>query len=210
MLSGFVSEPLLLEVQLANEQAGLFPFVTIYDEAGASVAGFLLSDRGGGLYQVEWPLPTLGQFTARFLTYSDLALTVRTNDEPGIADIRIEDRAADNALIAGAVWDVQRAAHVASGSFGEGVIAAAGHAGLHSVIDGGAGVPNVPHNTNNNLISSRLRIFPSKALADAATMGAADAADGEILRLFFDNASYTAGNAAATVQILTNFVRTSS
>lgn len=208
--TGDVGQSILLELQLEDEAAGLFPQVTIYTDGGAVEAGPLdLADRGGGLYQVSWTA-TEGQFSARFLTFSDAAHTTRTNHEPGLSHLEITDRDAANVAIAGAVWDEDKGAHVLPGSFGEATIAAAGHAGLHCVLDGGDGLPNIPHNTNNNMTSARLRIFATAADAAAATMGAADGADGEILRLFFDSATYNAGNATASPEVLANFLRTSS
>ena len=63
---------------------------------------------------------------------------------------------------------------------------------------------------NNNLTAARLRLFASKAAADAATLGAADGADSEILRLNIDSASYAAGNATPALEVLTDMRRTSS
>lgn len=109
-----------------------------------------------------------------------------------------------------AVWDAAKSGHVVAGSFGEAVVAAAGHAGLHCVLDGGAGAANIPDDGDNNLVSARLRIFATKALADAAALGAVDGADGELLRLNIDLASYTAGNQTPNIQRLVSMRRTSA
>ncbi len=91
MILGNTGEPLLLELLLADETGGLYPRVTIYDENGIVVAGPLdLDDRGDGLYQTEWPSPSLGQFSAVFLVYEDAAHTIRSDHEPGLEHLKIE------------------------------------------------------------------------------------------------------------------------
>lgn len=207
--TAFVGEPLLLNLRLASEVAGRFPQVTIRDSSGTTVAGPLnMTDQGGGLYQAIWVSPVLGQYEAGYLTYTDAGHTTRSIDEPASDDIFVSDAAADVADIADAVWEEAAADHVTDGTMGVLQVAAGGHAGANSVLDGGAGVPNIPHNSNNNLTSARLRIFANKAAADAATLGAADGADGEIIRLNFDVANYTNGTTTAVPEILINALRT--
>jgi len=105
-----------------------------------------------------------------------------------------------------AVWDAAKTGHIASGSLGEALTLAAAHAGVDVVLDGGAGNPSVQHDADNNLTTARLRAFASEALASAATLGAADGADGE-LRRFDVSASYANGNASPTIKVLTDMVR---
>lgn len=116
----------------------------------------------------------------------------------------------DAASVTAAVWDAAKSAHVLSGSFGEAMVAAAGHAGLHCVLDGGSGAASLPHDSNNQLTAARLRIFADKATADAATLGAADGADGELIRLFIDSAIYNAGSLAAVPTVLAALRRTAA
>lgn len=57
--------------------------------------------------------------------------------------------------------------------------------GLHhdnSVTDGGFGFPSIQRDSGKRLLTLRRRVFASKAAAIAATLGAADNADGEIFR----------------------------
>lgn len=204
LVRGRVGEALLLNLRLQSETAGLFPQVTLTDDTGATVTTIDMTDIGGGLYQAEWASPTLGQFEAGYLTYTDAAHTTRSNDLAGGDDVLITDASAD----AGLVWERQQADHVTDGSFGQAMALVAGHAGKNAVLDGGPGQPNVPHNVSNNLISCRLRVFATAAQAAAATLGAADGADGEILRTTFDSANYVAGSLTATPQVLANFLRT--
>ena len=206
LVKGRVGEALLLNLRLQSETAGLFPQVTITNDAGVTVTVIDMTDVGGGLYQAEWASPTLGQFEAGYLTYTDAAHTTRSKDLPGGDDILITDASAD----AGLVWDRQQADHVTDGSFGQAMALVAGHAGKNAVLDGGAGVPNVPHNGNNNLTTCRLRVFATAAEASAATLGAADGADGEILRSTFDSTNYVSGSLTAVPEVLANFVRTVS
>jgi hypothetical protein len=208
-MQGYTGEALLLELQLADEVAGLFPRVTIYSSAGAIQAGPIdLADRGGGLYQVEWLVPVAGQFSARYLTYSDALHTTRTMHEPGLDSVRIDDRALDAVVIAAAVWDAAMAAHSTDGSFGLALISAANDAGVFVLWDGGAGTPNASYNANNNLTSGRSRIFPNLAARDAATPGAADGADGEIKAFFWDEATYTPASTVGVVpELLRQFKR---
>ena len=145
-------------------------------------------DRGAGLYQVNWTA-TLGQFSAKYLTYIDAGHTTQANYEPALSRVRILDAETE----AQRVWLVEMADVVAAGTQGEALAAVAGHAGRNTVLDGGAGIADVVHDvTNNQLQSARLRVFATKAAADAATLGAADGADGELFRLVFDVANYIA------------------
>ena len=105
-----------------------------------------------------------------------------------------------------AVWDAAKTGHIAAGSLGEAVTLAAAHAGVDVVLDGGAGFASVQIDADNNLIGARLRAFGSSALANAATLGAADGADGELKR-FDVTANYVNGNATPTVKVLTDMVR---
>ena len=105
-----------------------------------------------------------------------------------------------------AVWDAAKTGHIAAGSLGEAVTLAAAHAGVDVVLDGGAGFSSVQIDADNNLIGARLRAFGSSALANAATLGAADGADGELKR-FDVTANYVNGNATPTVKVLTDMVR---
>lgn len=155
MILGVPGEPLLLELVLADEAAGLFPQVTIYDEAGAIEAGPLdLADRGGGLYQVEWAAPVVGQFSAVFLTYSDAAHTTRTDHEPGLDHLRIEDWSS----IADAVLDEDLSTHVTLGSNGLAQVLQHYAGAIH--IDTGSGLPGTsyPRGTEE---------YPVSNLADA-------------------------------------------
>lgn len=204
-VSGYVGDSVLLELQLDDRLPGLFPQVTLYTSTGAVEATLDLLDRGAGLYQVNWPA-VLGQFSAVFLTYTDAAHTTLANYDPAISRVRILDAEAE----AQRVWLVETADVVTAGTQGEALAAMAGHAGRHTVLDGGAGVPDIVHDvTNNQLQSARLRVFASKAAADAATLGAADGADGELLRLVFDVANYVAAPTSTPANVVLQNARRS-
>jgi len=115
----------------------------------------------------------------------------------------------DASEVAAAVWSAAKTGHVISGSFGEALVASSGDAGLNTVLDGGPSLPDIPH-ADNNLTSARLRIFATANAATAATNGAPDGADGELLRLNFDLADYGDGSIATVPKILKNALRTSS
>lgn len=198
---------MLLHLLLSDGVAGLFPQAEVEDTGGTPIAGspFDLTDLGGGSYALHPSAPAAGDYIVTFKTYTDaghttLSTAYRFKDE----QVFVRDATAD------AVWDAAKTAHTTAGTFGEAVIAAAGHAGLHAVLDGGSGSANAPHNSNNNLTSARLRIFKDKVDADAATLGAADAADGELLRLNVDLASYVAGSVTVSPEVLASMRRTSA
>lgn len=108
-----------------------------------------------------------------------------------------------------AVWDSLKTSHISAGSLGEALALAAAHAGVDVVLDGGSGNASIQHDADNNLTAARLRAFASSGLASAATLGAADGADGEF-RKFDIAASYTNGNASPTIKVLTDMVRVTS
>lgn len=64
---------------------------------------------------------------------------------------------------------------------------------LYHVLDGGDGSPNVTLDAQGLMTHGRLRIFLTAAAAAAATMGAADDADGEIASTTFDTTAAVAG-----------------
>lgn len=195
----------LFTMTVEDGNTGLFPRVRVYDDAGAFVQAVDLSHVGFGKYQApaNATLP-LGKYGLLFLVYTDAGHTVLSADyAQGDGQVTVIKATADD------VWDEAIADHVLIGSTGEALLATAGHAGLHGVLDGGSGSPAIPHNTNNNLTTCRLRIFATKALADASTLGASDDADGELLRLNVDLANYMAGSLTAVPEVLTSIRRTS-
>lgn len=207
----YVGEPLLLNLRLSSEIAGLFPQVTITDATGTVAAGPIdMGDEGGGLYQATWTPTTVGQYEAGYLTFSDAAHTTRTIDKATSDDVVVSDRAADLSAITGGVWEELASAHTVDGTMGALQVVSGGHAGANAVLDGGAGSPNIPHNTNNNLTTCRLRIFATAVDASSATLGAADGADGEIMRATFDATNYVPGSLSAVPELLANFLRTVS
>jgi hypothetical protein len=108
-----------------------------------------------------------------------------------------------------AVWDAAKTGHIGAGTLGEAMALAAAHAGVDVVLDGGAGFAAVQVDPDNNLTGARLRAFASSILATAATLGAADGADGEFKR-FDVTANYVNGNATPTVKVLTDMLRTTT
>lgn len=175
MILGVVGQPLLLDLVLADEAAGLFPQVTVFDDAGAVQTGPLdLADRGGGLYQVEWAVPVAGQFSAVFLTYTDAAHTIKAEYEAGLSHIRIETWES----VADAVLDADVQDHLNAGSVGEAILLAAGHAGLYVRDDA------LTYDAEDRPLTFRRRIFPNEATAIASTPGATG--EGEIVTLLVD------------------------
>lgn len=53
---------------------------------------------------------------------------------------------------------------------------------INSVTDGGAGAASIVYDSGKRLTSARVRVFASAAAANAAVLGAANGADGEIAR----------------------------
>jgi hypothetical protein len=204
---------IILSLKAENRQAGLFPQAAVYDDAGAQIAGspFNLSDGGNGRYSLTIPTPgVVGEvYEVDFTIFTDAGYTTIATGlgHPGGDIIYVIDT---DTMSAVTMWTLAKSGNAPPGSFGEALVAAAGHAGLHAVLDGGVGFPNIQVNGNNNLTQARLRIFEDKAAADAATLGAADGADSELLRLFIDLADYAAGAAAPTIQVLANMRRTSA
>lgn len=197
---------ILLGLALPDGTANKFPRAVIRDGVGTEQTGApinspvdLLHVADGKYQATTTALATAAPLSVLYITYDDAGHTVKST-KFGVKDedLRIVDPIADQ------VWDELKAGHVTAGSFGEAVTAAAGHAGLHAVLD------NVAHNANNSLTAARLRVFGNKAAADAATLGAADDDNGEILRLKVDSAGYSGVSAAVALEVLSNLRRTSS
>lgn len=181
---------------VADGTTGLSPTAETFS-GGVSVDGpFALTDQGGGLYNTTRSAPAAGD-------YSGL-IVAGVGFERSSYNLRVRDPVADQ------VWDASRSAHAVVGSFGEALIAAAGHAGMHVRLDGGAGFANIQDDGDNNLTSARARIFATAAAEAAATNGAADGADGELVRLNVNVATYAAGNQTPTIRRLLNMSRSSA
>jgi hypothetical protein len=175
VIFGLTGEDLLLELQTDDELAGLFPQVSIFDGAGSVFVGPLnLADRGGGLYQVDWSSPTAGQFSARFLTYTNVGHTVRSDHEPVVEHLRVEDWKG----VVDAILSETAADHIVSGSVGEALLIASAHAGLHVRDDA------LTYDANNRPLTLRRRIFADKTGAEASTAGGTG--EGEIITLTID------------------------
>lgn len=115
--------------------------------------------------------------------------------------------------VADVVLDELLAGHVVSGSLGAAIsdilsgvtltyalaLQTAGLLHLNSKIDGGAGQPAVQY-TGDVATGARLRVFASKTDADNSVAGAADDADGEILR--FDVVATVSGGKMATYKLV--------
>jgi hypothetical protein len=197
MIQAETGSDVLLTLALKDGSVGESPTAQVLDDAGVAIAGspFALVDRGDGLYQATFAAPAVGDYSVLFET---------TGFETVSEQLRVRAPVADQVL------DEALSGHASAGSVGEALLAAAGHAGLHAVLDGGDGAPSIPHDLNNQLTAARLRIFGDKAAADAATLGAADGADGELLRLFVDAATYNAGSLSAVPTVLAAIRRTSA
>ena len=173
MILGVVSQPVLLTLVLADEAAGFFPQVTVYDDTGAIDTGPIdMSDRGGGLYQATITASaTAGDFSAVFLTYQDALHTTRSEHEAATEQLRIEDWQA----VTDAVLDESLSAHLGAGSVGEALLAAFGDAGGHVRDDA------LTYDGNSRPLTLRRRIFASAAAAAASTPGSTG--EGEIMTI---------------------------
>lgn len=91
MILGTVAQPLLLELALADRDSGVFPRVSVFDAAGASVTTLPMSPVAGfpGLYHATWASPAAGHYSAAFEVFSDAPRTVLSDHEPGVEHIRV-------------------------------------------------------------------------------------------------------------------------
>lgn len=138
-----------------------------------------------------------GQYRVRFTgsnnNISDVAnlnqVSLLPQNSAGL--IRVEDVAA--ADIAAAVLEKVVNDHIGvAGSLAEAIAIIRGGRLWH-VLDGGSGTANVTLDAKSLMLSGRLRIFATAVAAAAATMGAADGADGEIASTTFTTAAAVAG-----------------
>ncbi len=196
MITAFIGSNYTVTSSLKDGTTGAIRTLTVFNGAAVVQGPTVMTDRGSGRYDYTAASPaTAGYYqllieTPGFETVSDVLLV--------------------SADFASQILDEALSGHVTIGTVGEALAAAAGHAGLRVVLDGGPGVPNIPHSSDNQLTTARLRVFATDAAVAAATMGALDGADGELLRLNVDVASYQPGNANASPAILTNMRRSRS
>lgn len=197
MIEAETGGDVLLTLALKDGSTGEAPTAQVVDDTGTPIAGspFAMSDRGDGLYQATLTAPTSGDYSVLFET---------SGFETVSEQLRVRAPVVDQIL------DEPIASHVTAGTVGEALLAAAGHAGLRAVLDGGAGSPSIPHDANNQLTSARLRVFADGTDISLVTLGAADGADGELIRLNVDAAQYNAGSLSAVPTILANMRRGAS
>ena len=193
-----------LALSLGDGSTGLFPQAEVRQGA-TPVPGspFNLVDHGNGSYSLDPAAPAAGDYDVVFKVYEGSYGGTPSTLFPFSTSTTLHARDP----IEDQVWDAQKTDHLDLGSFGEALVAAAGHAGLRALLDGGAGNPEIVHDSNNQLKASRLRIFPDDASYSAAAPGAADGADGEMMRIVVDIADYDPALVSAVPTILARFGR---
>jgi len=166
-------QSLMLSLTLEDgASAGVFPQATIYNSAGAQIGQVNLVHAAKGRWTGAFTMPPApgGIFVVHYAVYSDsghslLSPRYGADEDRIITDFR-------------AIWDELRTSSGVVGSYGEalkillGVSAKANMRIDKTVYDG-----------NGFLETARIRIFNSKAQAQAATVDAADGVDGEIARV---------------------------
>ena len=142
-----VGEPVPLIMILEDGNEDQYPQAEIYDAGGTTpIATVDLPHKAKGRYEGSWTPPSVGSFSALFLTYSDAAHTienivyVRAVDQIFATDSDVDDLAA-------------------------GIIRLLGLHRENCFID------NTEFDLYSQLISCRIRIFDSKANAEAAQDG---------------------------------------
>lgn len=178
---------------------GKFPQLTVRNSANTVFAVVSLSEVGAGFYVATYVAPATIDVYAGEITYYDDAL--HTIPTPGVLResfcLDIRDHEAE-------FLDRAACDNVADGSIGQGLFAAAAHAGNNSMVDA------TVHNSNNNLTASRLRGFPNAAALAAAVAAAPDGADGECYNQKVTETTYNTGAATASAETLQTFKREAS
>lgn len=136
-----------LAMVLSDGTTGRYPQAEIYD--GASLEATIdLIDLGQGRYEGSWTPTAVGAFTALFNVYNDAGHTVQLT--PLIYSREIEQ------------------VFVALSSTDD---LAASIARILGLVHENAFIDNTVYDANSMLLSGRIRIFDSKASAQAATKG---------------------------------------
>lgn len=151
-----------LRAQLADGNNSVYPQAVVYDAANTVVATIDLSLVGSGLYAGTYTFTATGYYTVTYTTYSDAGHTVvnatydRTEEQ-----VEVVSEAGTDAAIAAAVWNSSLADYLTAGSIGEALFTIRGLLQYNYVLD------QTDYNNKGLLVSGRIRIFASKADADA-------------------------------------------
>jgi len=144
-VEGYVGQPVLLELALADRASGKYPRARIFDSSGVQLGvpiPMVPVPAVSGLYRASWVSGAAGQYSAFYDVYADAGFTVMEDYEPGLDMVRVH------------VTDPDVGFQRTLGHLGE------------NVRDDVLG-----YDANNRPLSFRRRIFPDKATADASTPG---------------------------------------
>ena len=142
-----VGESVKLVLVLENGQTGLYPRAEVFDSASLE-ATINLTDMGKGRYEGSWVPSSVGAYTALFSVYQDAGYSVE------LTPIMISREAEQVFVTQSGVDDLAAM-----------IVRLLGLNKENTYID------NTTYDANSMLLTARLRVFDSKANAQAATEG---------------------------------------